>query len=157
MSEVCRIVSTEENLKALKALHDEIVNLRSELDLYHSRWSSVFEDSKIPTALVGADGNFMKVNKSLCDFFEKRAAIIYNSTWQDLTEPEFIFADEEEVRKVKEGKQDSYILYKEYKPRKPAYLSVTAVFNPSGEVDHFIAQIIPKSLIDKISPGKAYE
>lgn len=157
MLDACKIISTEENLKALKALHEEIVNLRSELDLYHSRWSSVFEDSKIPTALVDNSGNFMKVNKSLCEFFEMRAASIYNISWRDLTEPEFIQADEEEVRKVKEGKQDSYILYKEYKPHKPAYLSVTAVFDPTGEVDHFISQIIPKSLIEKISPGKVYE
>ncbi len=104
------------------------------------------EHAAIGMCLLAPDGRVLAVNDALCELFGYDAATMKFKTWQELTAPEFLEADQKYINELLEGQRDSYRFLKQYihadGHRIWGDLSVSCVRDGNGRVDNVIAQII---------------
>jgi PAS domain S-box-containing protein len=109
------------------------------------QFSSAFENAAIGMALVSPEGHWMKVNQALCDLFGYPAEELVRRTFQEITHPDDLGADLENVRRLLAGEIRSYCKEKRYFHKKGhllwAFLSVSLIRDPDGKPVHFISQI----------------
>ncbi|HSJ03475.1 MAG TPA: PAS domain S-box protein, partial [Verrucomicrobium sp.] len=110
-----------------------------------ARFSSSFASAAIGMALVGTDGQFLKVNAALCAMLGYSDEELITKTFQEITHPEDLEADMDLLRKTLAGLTDSYQIEKRYIHRNGALvsilLSVSLVRDVKGCPLHFTAQI----------------
>ncbi|MGI9126141.1 MAG: PAS domain S-box protein, partial [Mycobacterium sp.] len=115
-------------------------------DLADERFRRSMDNAAIGMVLLDPDGGVLAVNDALCALFGYDAATMKFKTWQELTAPEFIEADQKYINELEEGRRDSYRVLKQYihadGHRIWGDLSVSCVRDGDGQVDIFIAQII---------------
>ena len=115
--------------------------LREERD----RFRVAFEDAPIGLALVATDGRFLRVNRTLCDLIGYDENQLVALSFQEITHPDDLDADLEQVRRVVSGEIRTYQLEKRYLHASgrhiPAMLSVSLVRDQSGRPLHFVSQI----------------
>jgi|GEM_PF-3276888 len=115
--------------------------LRASEDVF----SSAFEYAPIGVALVSPEGRFIKVNRALGELVGYSGEALLASAFQDLTHPEDLNADLDNLRQLVAGDVRSYQMEKRYVHALghtvPIQLSVSMVRNPKGEPMYFIAQI----------------
>jgi PAS domain S-box-containing protein len=108
-------------------------------------FENAFNHAAIGMALVGLDGHFLKVNKSLCDLVGYPEVELREKTFQDITHPEDLESDLAQLRRLVAGEITSYKLEKRYFTKSSAIvwilLSVSLVKNANGEPQFSIAQI----------------
>lgn len=113
----------------------------SESDLFQN----AFVHAAIGMALVGPQGNFIKVNKSLCDLVGYSEEELVNLTFQDITYSEDLEYDLAQLAKLSVGEISSYRMEKRYiaKHGKIVWTLLTAsmVPKPDGTALFYIAQI----------------
>jgi diguanylate cyclase (GGDEF)-like protein/PAS domain S-box-containing protein len=118
-------------------------------------FESAFHYAAIGMALVGTDGRFLRVNRSLCDLLGYTDAELLRLTFQDITHPEDLNSDLEQLQKLAYGEIETYRMDKRYFHRDGheiwARLSVSAVRDEAGKVEFYISQI------KDISESKAAE
>lgn len=104
---------------------------------------ATFEHAALGIAHVAPDGRFLRVNDKLCAIVGYTSEELINATFQDITHPDDLGADLDQVRQVLVGKIKTYSLEKRYlrKDRSIVWvnLSVSLVRADSGSPRHFIA------------------
>src|SRR3954451_2178465 len=105
------------------------------------RFRRSFEDAAIGMALVGTDGSFLRTNRSLCDMLGYREAELLGKTFQDITHPEDLDADLDQVRRMLIGEILTYQMEKRYFHKEGQevwiLLRVSRVHDEEGEPLYF--------------------
>ncbi len=109
------------------------------------RFAGAFEFAPIGVALVSPEGRFIKVNQALCELVGVTEADLLARTFQDITHPDDLQADLENLRRLVAGDVRSYQMEKRYRHSRghfvPVLLNVSLVRAPDGTPRYFIAQI----------------
>ncbi|MEO3991151.1 diguanylate cyclase [Pseudocitrobacter sp. Cyp-38S] len=109
------------------------------------RFRNAMEYSAIGMALVSTEGQWLQVNKSLCQFLGYNADELCAMTFQQLTLPEDLDADLRQRSSLINGEINAYSMEKRYYTRQGevvwALLAVSLVRNPDSSPLYFIAQI----------------
>ncbi|WP_309122138.1 PAS domain S-box protein [Paenibacillus sp.] len=104
-----------------------------------------FTHAPIGKALVGLDGRWMQVNRSLCVLLGYSEQELLTHTFQTVTHPDDLHLDERNVQRLLAGHADSYRIEKRYLTRSGdvvwAILSVSLVRSPEGAPLFFVSQI----------------
>ncbi|MBL8080034.1 MAG: PAS domain S-box protein [Anaerolineales bacterium] len=134
MGIVLNIRDVTENEKIEKTLRES-----------EARFSSAFENATIGMALVSTGGFIYQSNRALCDFLGYTEDELVNITFQEITHPEDLEADVQNVQRMLNGEIETYKMEKRYL-HKLGYivwgaLSVSLVKSEQGEPLYFISQI----------------
>lgn len=78
------------------------------------RFKSSFEDASIGMALVGTDGRFLQVNRSLREILGYSERELLSKTFQDITHPDDLDADLVYVQRLLTGEIGTYQMEKRY-------------------------------------------
>ncbi len=130
-----------------RSIRYAIARRRSEEELYEAvkRFQSAFDDAPIGMALVGLEGSWLRVNRSLCDIVGYTEEELLSLTFQKITHPEDLDTDLEQLRLLSAGEVRTYQTEKRYLHKDGSVvwimLSVSLVSNASGEPLYFLSQI----------------
>jgi diguanylate cyclase (GGDEF)-like protein/PAS domain S-box-containing protein len=109
------------------------------------RFRLAFDQAPIGIALVGPNGDWLRVNKTLCDMTGYPEDQLLASTFQDITHPDDLDADLAQVRQMLAGEIRSYEMEKRYFRADGSVmwilLSVSLVRDAGGAPLYFISQI----------------
>ncbi|HKS33239.1 MAG TPA: MASE1 domain-containing protein, partial [Enterobacteriaceae bacterium] len=109
------------------------------------RFRNAMEYSAIGMALIGTEGQWLQVNKSLCRFLGYSQDELRELTFQQLTWPEDLHNDLEKLQQLVNGEIRSYSMEKRYYTRGGdvvwALLAVSVVRHTNGTPLYFISQI----------------
>lgn len=109
------------------------------------RFRNAMEYSVIGMALVSTDGQWLQANKALCQFLGYSQSELRALNFQQLTWPEDLESDLEQLDQLLKGEINSYSLEKRYYTRNGevvwALLAVSLVRHADGTPLYFIAQI----------------
>ncbi len=115
------------------------------LRISEQTFRSSFDSAPIGMALVGPDGQWLRVNRQICHIVGYPEQNLLRLTFQDITHPDDLDADLELMHEVLEGRRDTYQMEKRYFHRDghvvPVLLSVSAVRDTQGQILHFVSQI----------------
>lgn len=118
---------------------------RKHISESEERFRNAMEYSAIGMALVGTEGQWLQVNKALCQFLGYSQNELRTMTFQQLTWPEDLHSDLEQLEKLVRGEINSYSMEKRYYTRKGdvvwALLAVSLVRHTDGTPLYFIAQV----------------
>jgi PAS domain S-box-containing protein len=110
-----------------------------------SLFQSAFEFAAIGMALVSPEGKWLRVNRSVCNITGYTEAELLQRTFQDITYPDDLELDLENVRKMLAGEIEAYQMEKRYFHKNGSIvwvlLSVSLVRTKSSEPLFFISQI----------------
>jgi diguanylate cyclase (GGDEF)-like protein/PAS domain S-box-containing protein len=110
------------------------------------RFRLAMDRSAVAMNLNGPDGRFLQVNDAMVRLFGRSRAELLASTWQELTHPEDLAADEALGAELMAGGRDSYRMTKRYvRPDGSIIwgdLTVSCVRAADGSVEYAIAQIV---------------
>jgi PAS domain S-box-containing protein len=125
--------------------------LRQSEQLYRS----TFELAAVGVAHVSPEGQWLRVNKKLCEIVGYSEQELLSLTFQDVTHPDDLAADLAQTEKVRNGTLNKYSMEKRYirKDRSHVWinLTVSGVRDTSGKLQHFI------SVVEDISARKSAE
>lgn len=109
------------------------------------RFFSAFEYASIGMALVSTEGKWLKVNQSVCDIVGYSREQLMQRTFQDITHPDDLELDLENVHKMLSGEIQTYQIVKRYYHQNGnivwVLLSVSLVRSREKEPLYFISQI----------------
>lgn len=134
-------------IKAYGTFQDINLRKRAEEQLKESehRFREAFENSAIGMALVAPDGKWLKVNKQICEITGYTEQELLSKTFQDITHPEDLNLDLDNVQSLLEGKIENYQMEKRYFHKYGhtvwVLLSVSLIRSEDGTPVHFISQI----------------
>lgn len=107
-------------------------------------FENAFRHAPIGMALVGTDGQWLRVNQAVTDMLGYSEAELLTMDFQSVTHPDDLDSDMDLVQSVLEGSRDSYRLDKRYLHRDGhivwAELSVCLVRGEAGRPCNFISQ-----------------
>jgi diguanylate cyclase (GGDEF)-like protein/PAS domain S-box-containing protein len=136
----------------LEALNEELRETTSamtlqnqQLELSEARFRSTFEGAPIGLAIVGLDGRWLEVNQALCTILDYPAEMLMRMTFGDLTHPDDLQSDLDQVNALIRGDYSRYHMKKRYIARGGrevmATLDVALIRDKAGEPLMFISQI----------------
>jgi diguanylate cyclase (GGDEF)-like protein/PAS domain S-box-containing protein len=106
---------------------------------------TAFENAPIGMALVGLDGRFKRVNRSLCEIVGYDESALLERTFQDITHPADLDADLDQTRALIAGELPSYTIEKRYihASGEPVWieLHVSLASDEDGAPMHLVSQI----------------
>ncbi len=121
------------------------VTERRDAEEIQQRFETAFSDAPIGMALVGLDGRFQRVNRSLCEITGYPRERLLELTFQEITHPDDLDADLASLEQLLAGTIDRYSMEKRYFTASNnliwVNLSVSMVSDPDGKPLHFISQI----------------
>lgn len=146
---------------SVTALHDDAGNLTGFLGIgkditeqqkteralreSEARFSGAFQHSAIGMALISPNGQWLKVNASLCDILGYTEAELLELTFQEITHPEDLELDLDYVKQMLAGEISNYHMEKRYIHKQGhevwILLSVSLVRDDDGRPLHFVSQI----------------
>ncbi|MEW6426506.1 MAG: PAS domain S-box protein [Thermodesulfobacteriota bacterium] len=133
-----------ERIKTEKCLRDS-----------EERFRATFEQAAVGMALVTPDGGWLRVNDRLCAMLDYSREELLSKTFQDITDPDDLAADLDNVARMLGGEISSYSMEKRYFRKDGSLLwtnlTVALVHKEDGAPDYFI------SVIEDISGRKAEE
>jgi PAS domain S-box-containing protein len=144
-----RVAERTAQLETLnQSLQEEMADrqrAQDELRVSEERFSNAFEFAAIGMALVSLEGRWLKVNESLCQLTGYSAEELATKTFQDITHPDDLEIDLENVHQLLTGKVRSYRMEKRYFRKDGnlvwVLLGVSLVRNEQNEPLYFISQI----------------
>jgi diguanylate cyclase (GGDEF)-like protein/PAS domain S-box-containing protein len=110
------------------------------------QFRTAFDDALVGIALVSLDGDWLRVNESLCQILGREREELHGMTFQDLTHPEDLETDLAHLQQTLAGERTGYQMEKRY--LRPdghvvwALLSVSLVRDEHGAPLHFISQVL---------------
>ncbi|MDP4027838.1 MAG: PAS domain S-box protein [Gallionella sp.] len=138
VDEVFGILGVYENITSYKQM--ELRLLESE-----ERFRKAFQYSAIGMALVGLDGQWLKVNGALCQIVGYPEHELLGRTFQDITHPDDLQADLGFVAQLLSGEIDHYQMEKRYLHKDGHVvwirLSVSLIRDAQDKPVHFVSQI----------------
>lgn len=109
------------------------------------RFRATFEQAAVGIAQVALDGRWLRVNDKLSDIVGYPHDELLATAFQDITHPDDLDADLEQVQQVLAGDIDTYSMEKRYlkKDGAPVWvnLTVSLVRRPDGSPDYFISVV----------------
>jgi PAS domain S-box-containing protein len=109
------------------------------------RFGNAFRYSPHGMAFVSLDGHWLRANKSLCEMLGYTEDELRDNTFQNITHPEDVPGDLEQLRKLVAGDISSYHRVKRYfrKDGRMIWVSiaVSAVHDSTGAPSYFVGQI----------------
>jgi len=106
------------------------------------RYRVASDHAAIGLAHVSQDGQFLRVSRRLCDILGYEPEELLTKTFQDLTHPDELARDVEQLARLRRGEIDSYTVEKRYirKDGSPVWIELTAaaVRGPGGTVASFM-------------------
>ena len=136
--EPLHIVSHFEDITARK----QAERLRAEA---HARFETAFADAPIGMALVALDGRWLKVNRALCALTGYGEHALLSRTFQDITHPDDLDADLEQLQRLLAGEIERYEMEKRYLTACGdvlwGRLAVSLVRDADGQPLHFVSHI----------------
>src|ERR671913_1030183 len=109
------------------------------------RFRGSFERAATGMALVGTDGRFLRVNRSLCEILGYPERELLGKTFQELTPPDDLEFDLEHLRRLLAGEVRTYQTEKRYLHQDGhvvwGLLSVSVVQDEEDEPLYFVSQI----------------
>ncbi|WNF35261.1 PAS domain S-box protein [Bacillaceae bacterium IKA-2] len=110
-----------------------------------SLFTNAFHHAAIGMALVGTDGNWIKVNRSLCHIVGYSKEELLKKSFQSITHPEDLDVDLNYLRQMLNGEIEYYQMEKRYFHKKGnvvwVLLSVSCVCDQEKRPLYFISQI----------------
>lgn len=105
-----------------------------------------FENAAIGMAIISPSGQWLTVNKKVCEILGYTKEELTNLNFQDITYPDDLNIDLGYLNEIIKGKRNHYQMEKRYfhKNGHLVYiiLAVSVVKNTAGKILHFISQII---------------
>lgn len=133
-----RLIGTMTDITERKTLEND---LRRSVEQFRS----AFENAPIGKAIVGLNGEFLRVNPALSDILGYSEMDLLNIDFQTLTHPDDLSEDLGKLNLLKAGNIPSYQMEKRYIRANGAVmwglLTVGMVRDADGQPDHFISQI----------------
>lgn len=118
---------------------------RKHISESETRFRNAMEYSAIGMALVGTEGQWLQANKALCQFLGYSQEELRSLTFQQLTWPEDLNNDLEQLSMLARGEINSYSMEKRYYTREGevvwALLAVSLVRHSDNTPLYFIAQV----------------
>ncbi|MFS9432976.1 diguanylate cyclase [Citrobacter sp. C348] len=118
---------------------------RKHISESETRFRNAMEYSAIGMALVGTEGQWLQANKALCHFLGYSQEELRSLTFQQLTWPEDLNNDLEQLQMLSRGEINSYSMEKRYYTRAGevvwALLAVSLVRHSDNTPLYFIAQV----------------
>jgi PAS domain S-box-containing protein len=109
------------------------------------RFRATFEHAAVGAAHVGIDGRWLRVNRRLSEIVGYEREELLERTFQDITHPEDLEEDLEQMRLMLEGELQTYTIEKRYLrkggPEVWVNLTVSLVRDASGEPVYFIVVV----------------
>jgi PAS domain S-box-containing protein len=125
------------------------------LNASEERFRATFEMAAVGISHVAPNGTWLRVNQRLCDIVGYEREELLRQTFQDITHPDDLEADLEQLSAVLAGRLDSYSMEKRYfrKDRSIVWVNLTVSFVKGNADDspYFI------SIVEDISARKAME
>jgi PAS domain S-box-containing protein len=119
------------------------------------RFRATFEHAAVGAAQVGIDGRWLRVNRRLCEILGYEREELLEMKFQDITYPEDLDENLEQMRLLLEGDLQTYTTEKRYMKKDGSAvwvnLTVSLVRGTSGEPGYFI------SVVEDISERKKTE
>jgi PAS domain S-box-containing protein len=104
-----------------------------------------FSNAPIGMALVSPDGRWLQVNDAICEMTGYPREVLLTKSFQDITHPEDLDADLDQVRRMLAGEISTYDMEKRYIRADGSLirvlLSVSLVWDEMGAPRYFISQI----------------
>src|SRR6201996_3905521 len=129
--------------------------VQATLSASEERFRATFEQAAVGIAHVAPGGTFLRVNQLLCDFLEYTRDELLAVTFQEITHPDDLNADLEQLKQILSGHCENYAMEKRYFRKDGALiwanLTVSLVRDAEGDPAYFI------SIIEDISDRKAIE
>jgi two-component system sensor histidine kinase UhpB len=120
-----------------------------------ARFRATFEQAAVGIAHVGTDGRFLRINRKFCSIVGYPAGELLERTFQEITHPEDLDTDLDQVRQLLAGEKDTYSLEKRYVRKDGGTvwvnLTVSLVRDETGAPQNFV------SVIEDISRRKQAE
>ncbi|HZF59393.1 MAG TPA: PAS domain S-box protein [Rubrobacter sp.] len=117
----------------------------SELGESERRFRATFEQAAVGVAHVGTDGRWLRVNDKLCEITGYSREELSGMTFQDITHPDDLGADLDQLRRLLAGEIETYSMEKRYFSKDGSVvwinLTVSLVRGASGEPAYLIAVI----------------
>jgi PAS domain S-box-containing protein len=133
------MIGAMQNITQEKLLKDEL--LQSE-----ERFKGAFNHSSFGMAIVNYDDKWIEVNDRMCEILGYTREEFKKLTFIDITYEEDLAADLAYKKQMQNGEIPSFNMEKRYihknKSLKWVHLSVSAVKNSVGEIQHYVAQVI---------------
>jgi PAS domain S-box-containing protein len=108
-------------------------------------FQNAFDFAAIGMALVSPDGRWLRVNRSICELIGYSENELLQCRFQDVTHPDDLDLDLENVAKLLSGEITSYQMEKRYLHKNGAtvwgLLSVSVFRDSAGKAAFFISQI----------------
>ena len=108
-------------------------------------YRTAFDKAPIGMAVVGPEGRYIRVNRSLCEMLGYPEEKLLTMSFQDITHPEDLRASAAKVRSAVEGEVASYSIEKRYLHARgyPVWvaLSVSLVRDGEGRPLYFVDQV----------------
>ncbi|WP_188152407.1 PAS domain S-box protein [Teredinibacter waterburyi] len=142
------LLSAFVDITSLKEREESIKKLA--LDFY-----TTFEQAAVGIAHLGLDGNWLRINKRLCDILGYPHAHLMTLELADIVYPEDLHKDDDLIASLINGDTDQYMMEKRYIKYDGellwVYITVSIARNDVGKNSHFII------VFEDISDRKAVE
>ena len=117
----------------------------SQIQAAEQQFDALFLSSPLATALVGLDGTLLRANESFAIVTGYDRDVLEGKTFQEITHPDDLTADEDLLAEVLAGTRQNYQMEKRYIHASGHEiwidLTVAPVRGPDGEVQHFVAHV----------------
>jgi len=124
---------------------EALIKSESALRESEETFRSALENAPIGMALIGPEGNWLKVNQALCDMLGYDKILMLQNDFQSITYPDDLAADLEYIDKVIADEIKTYKLEKRFyhKNNKIVWTQINAslVRHANGDPNYFITQI----------------
>jgi diguanylate cyclase (GGDEF)-like protein/PAS domain S-box-containing protein len=115
-------------------------------DTVGDRFNATFDHSAVGTAMLATSGEFLHVNRALCDLTGYRAEDLLGMNFRDVSHPDDLQLDADELQALISGHSDAYQIEKRfYHRRGPTLwvsLSVSVMREADGQPTHLLAQVV---------------
>jgi PAS domain S-box-containing protein len=123
-----------------------LVSAEDALRQSEERFRGAFDNAPIGMALVAPDGRWLRVNPALCEMLGYTEEELYRKSFQDVTHPEDLADDLEQVQRLLDGTASDYTMEKRYIRADGriawAILCVSMVRDRAGEPLYFVSQVM---------------
>ncbi len=142
------IFDSEGNLVEYQSFGEDITQqklLQESLQKSETEFRNAFEYSPIGIALVSPEGKWLRVNRKVCEILGYDKDELMNLTFQDITHPDDLDLNLNNVKKMLTGEIETYQMEKRYFNKNGnivwVLLAVSLVKDKNGKPLHFISQI----------------
>ena len=128
-----------------RSLAKQVLKRTSELAESEERFRATFEQAAVGIAHVSPEGRFLRLNQKFCDIVGYSCEEMLQRTFQDITHPNDLKTDIEQVNQLMSGESNTYITEKRYIRKNGEltwiHLTFSLVRNEAGEPQWFVSVV----------------